>query len=182
ARGTVLSALRALHGPLGRRLETFDHTRADCSSHVFELDARFAQEVLSLDAPPRFTPTPRQPGTWAALRPSTHSLWRTLPSSESPPAHLPAVAQAAGLTPPPAQEPTTRQLRTLKSGLEELERAGLAQQSPTGHWHQTTDLTCAHVRRASATHRLIHSRVSREREEYRSGAWSRWNRERLTAL
>lgn len=182
ARGTVLSALRALHGPLGRRLETFDHTRADCSSHVFELDSRFAQEVVSLDEPPSFTPTLPHPGVWTALRPSTHSLWRTLPPAGQPPAELSAVAQAAGLTHSPTHEPTTRQLRTLKSALEELQGAGLARQSPEGHWHQTTEPTRTLVRRASATHRLIHDRVARERQEYRIGAWSRWHRERLAAL
>lgn len=182
ARGTVLAALRALHGPLGRRLESFDHTRADCSSHVFELDPRFTQERVSLDAPPSLTPTLRHPGLWASLPPLTHSLWRALPALPHTPVDLTGVAQRAGLTHSPTQEPTTRQHRTLKTGLEELERAGLAERTPEGHWYRSTDLTPAHVRRASATHRLIHARVTREREEYRTGAWSRWHRERLTAL
>lgn len=182
ARGTVLAALRALHGPLGRRLETFDHTRADCSSHVFELDPRFAREAMSLDEPPSFTPTLRRPGLWTALSPLAHSLWRALPTRPTPSVDLVATAQAAGLPHSSTEEPTTRQLRTLRAGLQELEQAGLAQSSPDGHWHQSTDPSPAHTRRASATHRLIHARITREREQYRMAAWSRWHRERLTAL
>lgn len=183
ARGTVLAALRALHGPLGRRIESFDPTRADSSSHVFELDPRFSKKDLSLLEPPCFTPTPRHPGTWSSLTPTAHTLWRSLPTEESNPvSSLQELAQAAGLTHGPTQQLTPRQSRTLRSGLEELEQAGLADQLRADYWVRSTETAPSHVRRSAATHRHIHSRVTRERTEYRARTWSRWHRERLEAL
>ncbi|GAB3780563.1 hypothetical protein GCM10028867_26730 [Nocardioides pacificus] len=182
ARGTVLSALRALHGPLGRRLESFDHSRADSSSHVFELDPRFAKTDLSLLEPPGFTPTPRHPGLWAALAPTAHSVWQALPRPEGVLVTEAELGQEAGLTHGPTDLPTPRQLRTLRSVLEELETAGLAQRDPEGHWQRAATPTACHQRRGSATRRLLLERIARERAEYRAGAWSRWHRERLAVL
>ena len=182
SRNTVLGALRALDGHLGARLASFDATRAESSSHVFELDTRFIAIGLSLVEPPGVTPTNRQPGSWASLPPAAHSLWRILAPQPGVQLTPTAAAQLAGMAPSPTAEPTPAQRRTLRKMLLVLREAGLATERSDGTWHRTTTPTDQHRRLAAATHRLLLERATRERDHYRSGAWNRWHRERLAAL
>ncbi|GGO93998.1 hypothetical protein GCM10011584_33990 [Nocardioides phosphati] len=183
ARNTVLSAFAALENTLGHRLATFDHTRAESSSHVFELDSSYIEGSLSLVEPPGFTPTqPPPPGRWASLTPTSHSLWRTLPPAGQPTQPLEVLAQSAGLSHSPTSVPSARQARTLRARLAELAGAGLAEQNADGTWRRLERGNSHHERVASAAHQRIHDRIVRERTEYRSGAWNRWNRGRLQAL
>lgn len=182
SRNTVLDALRALEGHLGRRLASFDATRAESSSHIFELDARFTETGMSLLEPPGVTPTNRQPGSWASLPPIAHTLWRSLPPMQVAPLAVPAAAQQAGMTHSPTAEPTAAQRRTVRHALLVLQAAGLAVERPDGTWHQAATLTVQHRRLAAATHHLLVERATRERDQYRSGEWNRWHRDRLAAL
>jgi hypothetical protein len=182
SRNTVIAALRALDGRLGRRLATFDHTRADSSSHVFELDPRFQSPVVWLPEPPGVTPTHRLPGSWSCLPPKSHAVWRQLPAAGEPARSLTDLAQLAGMSHSPTALPTSWQRRTVLDALEELRSAGLAQQDGSGVWRRASHTTPVHQRRAAATHRLILERVTRERDTYRARVWSRWYRERLHVL
>ena len=182
SRNTVIAALRALDGHLGRRLATFDHTRADSSSHIFELDPRFHSPGVWLPEPPGVTPTHRLPGSWACLTPKSHALWRQLPPGAAAGRTTTQLAQDAGMTHSPTALPSPWQQRTVADALEELRAAGLAAQDASGTWSRVVHTTSSHQRQAAATHQLLVDRVTRERDAYRSRVWSSWHREQLSVL
>lgn len=168
-------------GPgLGVLHRVYDPKRKDASSFEFEIlppGTPSGGEVREIPPPSFHTPTP---GTWSALPPVAHSLWRALTSRDS--LSLEEVATAAGIPETRKGLLTRSQVRTTTVVLRQLAAAGLASCDAQGRWSAAASVSSGHAVRAAAGYAALVEQVAAERAVFRAaGASSGWDAARAAA-
>jgi hypothetical protein len=179
-RKTVRAALRALDGVVGH-LDTnaWDPANRSVSSFEFEIPEAEARGVRQIPPPNSHTPLPR--GTWATLPRTCHMLWRALQTRVEPQACV-ELAQRAGITSSRDAEATPSQIRTTRTALTALARAGLAHCTAGAQWVVCAAPEADHARRASTVYASTAASITAERAHYRATRASPWSVARAAAL
>jgi hypothetical protein len=179
-RKTVRAVLRALDPAVGL-LDTNAWDPADraASSFEFEIPEAEAGGVRQIPPPSSHTPLPR--GTWVTLPRTCHTLWRALQSTHEPMACA-ELAQRAGITRSREAEATPSQIRTTRTALTALARAGLAHCTAGAQWVARAAPDADHARKATTAHAAIAARITAERADYRAARASPWSVARAAAL
>ncbi|MGL5856974.1 MAG: hypothetical protein ACRC35_00935 [Angustibacter sp.] len=179
-RKTIRAQLRALHGPVGvLHTDTLDRTRRSDTSFEFDIPTIDVRSVSQIPPPCIHTPDPPA-GTWSALPPGAHQLWRAL-LRERDPVDLDHLAQRALLTSSSTDDLSPRQARTTRAALTALAEAGLAHCTATGQWIARATPTAGHTRRTVAGRAVLEQAVAAERAAYRAPG-HRWQTARAAAL
>ena len=120
-------------------------------------------------------------GTWATLPRTCHALWRSLQNTVAS-QDCAELAQRAGITSSRDEEPTPSQVRSTRTALTALARAGLAHCTADAQWVARTAADADHAGRATAAHAGIEASIAAERADYRAGRVSPWSVARAAAL
>lgn len=181
-RKTIRSALARLNGHIGTlHTDCLSVTERDSTSYEFEINPAPKGGGRQFP-PPVLDPPPRPRGLWGALPRTSHSLWRTLLTSDTP-LELGELAVKAGLVEEARDEPSKSQRTTTKAALAALSRAGMARVDEEGRWRVTSRPRSAEIDQAAAlayARRLV--MIAAERAAYRAAITSTWSAGRARAI
>jgi hypothetical protein len=180
-RKTIRAALRALDGAMGLLdTQAWDPLDRSTSSFEFEIpEAPADRGVWVIPPPSSHTPLPR--GLWATLPRTCHSLWRVLQTT-SDPLTCEELAQLAGITSSLGVQPTPDQVRSTRTALTALARAGLAHCTAAAQWVVQAALEANQAGRARAAHTAMAANIGGERASWRARRVSAWSVARAAAL
>jgi hypothetical protein len=181
-RKTIRGALRLLNGRLGTlHTDCLSVVERDSTSYEFEINLASEQGGRQIP-PPVFDPPPTPRGLWATLPRSSHSLWRTLLTTNGP-VDLGELAVKAGLVETPGEGPSKSQRSTAKAALVALAKAGMARVDEHGRWQAAIRPRSVQVEQdAAAAYARQLATVETERAAYRAGITSSWTAGRARAI
>lgn len=181
-RKTIRTALRLLNGRLGTlHTDCLSLVERDSTSYEFEINPVPTQGGRQIP-PPVFDPPPAPHGLWATLPRSSHSLWRTLLTTDGA-VDLGELAVKAGLVETPGEVPSKSQRSTAKAALVALAKAGMARVDEHGRWQAATRPRSVQVEQdAAAAYARQLATVETERAAYRAGITSSWTAGRARAI
>lgn len=181
-RKTIRAALARLNGHIGvLHTDCLSVTERDSTSYEFEVDPAPTEGGRQIP-PPVLDPPPPTRGLWGTLPRASHTLWRTLLTSDLP-LGLRELSVRAGIVEQAADEPSKSQLTTTKAGLTALSRAGMARVDEEGRWRAAVGPRPVEIDQAAA---VVYARqlevIDAERTAYRAGMTSSWSIGRAQAL